>query len=276
VPDRIYTALSTFDQHDSSFVGVRKGDVNNTWALPPFAASRQADANSAAERLELRLDDVEAVAEQVFLPVTLGQGRAAAGAELHLEYDPEHLTFAGVTSEAMKDATVNHDGSMVHLVWEDLDHSIDLSTERIVAELRFLVVAPPDGFTEVNISSAEIVDETGTPFSLDIRNARVSASGGDQESLPGEYALGQNYPNPFNPETNISFYLPSTGKVTLAVYNLLGQQVRLLRSGTMGAGTHTVSWDGRDDAGRPVSSGVYLYRLQSADYTASRKMLLMK
>jgi flagellar hook assembly protein FlgD len=91
-----------------------------------------------------------------------------------------------------------------------------------------------------------------------------------------ETVLLQNYPNPFNPETDITFYLPRQTSVTLAIYNMLGQQVAILASGQLAAGLHTVHWDGRDASGRLVSSGIYLYRLNSSEFTESRKMLLLK
>ena len=93
----------------------------------------------------------------------------------------------------------------------------------------------------------------------------------ERAGLPAEFALSQNYPNPFNPETVIEFALPQSGDVSLVVYNLRGEEVALLLSGTMPAGNHRVSWD----ASR-LASGVYLYRLQAGDFVQTRKMLLLK
>ncbi len=95
-------------------------------------------------------------------------------------------------------------------------------------------------------------------------------------SRPRELALHQNFPNPFNPQTIIEFELPSDGHVRIDVYNLLGQQVRGLVAGPQGAGRHTVSWDARDDQGRLVAAGVYLYRLTADSRVLIRKMLLLK
>jgi hypothetical protein len=94
--------------------------------------------------------------------------------------------------------------------------------------------------------------------------------------LPDRFELYQNYPNPFNPSTEIRFSLPSAGEVRLEVYNMLGQKVATLVDGYLEAGEHIAIWEGTDLAGRPVSTGVYLYRLQSGDLTASKKMLLLK
>jgi len=101
-------------------------------------------------------------------------------------------------------------------------------------------------------------------------------AGGVVNNLPGEYSLSQNYPNPFNPTTSISFNLPVAGHVELAVYNLLGQKVATVIDGTLAAGQHEVIWNGSDQNGVAVSSGVYFYRLKSATFNQTRKMTLMK
>lgn len=93
---------------------------------------------------------------------------------------------------------------------------------------------------------------------------------------PLHFELLPNFPNPFNPETVIRYQLSDVSDVKLAIYNVLGELVRNLRQRREMPGLHTVRWDGRDDAGRPVSSGVYIYRLESAQQTAARKMILLR
>ncbi len=88
--------------------------------------------------------------------------------------------------------------------------------------------------------------------------------------------LEQNMPNPFNPLTEIKFALPQTGHVDLAVYDLSGRRVRTLVSGTVSAGEQTITWNGRDEAGQTVPSGMYFYRLNTGTDTMSRKMTLLK
>ena len=93
---------------------------------------------------------------------------------------------------------------------------------------------------------------------------------------PSEFAVTGNFPNPFNPETSIQFTLPENGMVNLAVYNIMGQKVRELIADRMQAGTHSVIWDGKDDMGNIVSSGIYLSRLISGEHVAANRMLLLK
>jgi len=94
--------------------------------------------------------------------------------------------------------------------------------------------------------------------------------------LPGDYALYPNYPNPFNPSTTVRYDLPEQAQVEIAIYNIAGQRVRTLVSGTQSAGRQEVVWDGCDDSGSRVSSGVYLYRMSAGDFVRSRKMMLLK
>ena len=97
------------------------------------------------------------------------------------------------------------------------------------------------------------------------------------ELVPTEFTLSQNYPNPFNPSTTIKFGLPKEAPVTLEIYNVLGVKVRTLIAGeTMSAAFHTLVWDGKNDGGIAVPSGVYLYRVHADQFQASKKMTLIK
>ncbi len=98
----------------------------------------------------------------------------------------------------------------------------------------------------------------------------------DHVFLPKQIELAQNYPNPFNPATTIRFGLPENGLVRLSVYNILGQKVKELVNGRQVAGYHEILWDGRNESGMAVSSGVYIYRLETATGVKARKMLLVK
>jgi hypothetical protein len=88
--------------------------------------------------------------------------------------------------------------------------------------------------------------------------------------------LGANYPNPFNPTTTIAFDLAAAGNVSLEVFNIRGQKVTTLVNDEFTAGLHMVNWDGVDSYGRSVSSGIYFYKMTTDDFTATRKMILMK
>lgn len=98
----------------------------------------------------------------------------------------------------------------------------------------------------------------------------------DNPAQPFTFDLAQNYPNPFNPQTTIKFSLAKRGKVTIQIYNVLGQKIKTLIDAVKPAGAYSIVWDGKNDIGLPVSSGVYFYKMKSADFVEVRKMLLLK
>jgi hypothetical protein len=99
---------------------------------------------------------------------------------------------------------------------------------------------------------------------------------GERQMRAERFALYQNYPNPFNPNTAISFTLSSRSRVSLDIYNILGQNVRGLINQEMPAGDYKVVWDGKDNSGKSVSTGIYLYRLNAGEFAQTRKMVLLK
>jgi hypothetical protein len=172
-------------------------------------------------------------------------------------------------------------------------------------------VAEPTGSTVMQSSYGAFAGDNGADISQNTGNARVLMSGyafqnirDDNESgdtdrddyLAGIFTflgtladqstsaapapvnrLEQNYPNPFNPQTTIAFSIKQRARVRIDVYNVAGQRVRSLLDETRAAGSYTdVRWDGTDAAGSPVASGVYFYRLAAADFSQTRKMVLLK
>ena len=94
--------------------------------------------------------------------------------------------------------------------------------------------------------------------------------------MPGYFTLNQNYPNPFNPITNIRYTVHKPGLVTLAVYNVLGQRVRILVNRELIPGEYSEQWDATDDRGLAVSSGIYFYRIQLGDFAKTKRMMLVR
>lgn len=94
--------------------------------------------------------------------------------------------------------------------------------------------------------------------------------------LPDEFALSQNYPNPFNPQTQIFFSLPTDANVMLSIYNILGENIRVLIDGHRTAGIQTVIWDGKNNKGQDAASGIYFYKLQANNFIETKKMSLIR
>lgn len=127
-----------------------------------------------------------------------------------------------------------------------------------------------------SMANAKSVYIPGNPASALI-TPTTSVEDNYDSIIPSAFSLEQNYPNPFNPTTNIVFSLPKLAEVKLTIYTLLGQRVAVLVDNEKrAAGKHTVQWDGRDKTGNLVPSGVYIYKIESGDFSQARKMLLMK
>ncbi|MBL7959561.1 fibronectin type III domain-containing protein [bacterium] len=151
---------------------------------------------------------------------------------------------------------------------------------------------PPDvKAVLIDITNNEIIDVNGQNSVYDFRSQKQNTfkliAGKtdyvDREvnvvkaSLPGEFNLSQNYPNPFNPETQIKFDVARSGNISIKVYNILGQEIVTLANGYFETGRdYSVNWNGKDQLGRPVASGLYIYRLEAGKIAKTKKMLLVK
>jgi hypothetical protein len=130
-----------------------------------------------------------------------------------------------------------------------------------------------------SLGSAQALDIMNGSYEVNLvlQPGAVTGVGGDDNNLPESVQLYGNYPNPFNPTTKISFGLPAETEVKISIYNLLGQKINELFNGRLGAGNHSVHWNGRDYSGRFAPSGIYFYSLQTGENPLMvKKMTLMK
>ncbi len=138
--------------------------------------------------------------------------------------------------------------------------------------------------TVVNVQGIMSQYKSGSPYTSGYQlipryasdlNYTISVKN-DELINPKAFSLGQNFPNPFNPTTMITYEVPKASDISVKVYNLLGQEIRTLFSGKQNAGKHAIQWDGRDNAGRAVSTGIYFYRLNAPNFVQTRKMIMIK
>ncbi|QXD16220.1 T9SS type A sorting domain-containing protein [Rhodocaloribacter litoris] len=139
-------------------------------------------------------------------------------------------------------------------------------------EVKLVLVAPGPGRSFFFVHFSDLCDHT---VRID-PELYLYAVGTETLEAPESFALEPNYPNPFHGTTTIRFMLPEAATVRLAVYDLLGREVTTLFSGELPAGSHTVSWAGRDARGALLPSGVYLYRLEAGTFVQTRHMTLLK
>ena len=110
---------------------------------------------------------------------------------------------------------------------------------------------------------------------LDLRNETVVHIQ-ETSKLPNKFVIHHNYPNPFNPVTTLRYDLPEQANVNIIIYDMLGRQVKSLINQTQDAGFKSVLWNATNDNDKPVSAGVYLYKIQAGDFVQTKKMVLLK
>ena len=134
-----------------------------------------------------------------------------------------------------------------------------------------------DGATDLVVLGRSVEGGPGGAFVFLNQGVPATAIAAETAATPMAFALGANYPNPFNPATTIPLtVLAGAGDVDLTIYNILGQPVRHVWAGPLAAGSHRLTWDGRDAQGQSVADGVYLYRVQVDEQTRTRKMVKLE
>lgn len=167
------------------------------------------------------------------------------------------------------------------VVTTDSAWSVTPSTATILPgdSIIFSVAFQPEATTESGKIQYLIFSHNGIKGVDSVAVTGDVTTGIDEEKTgdtPGSYSLGQNYPNPFNPTTSMKFTIPKAGMVNFTIYNILGQEVRTLIRESMSAGLHEVVFDGRNNFGEQLASGVYVYQIHSENFVMARKMALTK
>ena len=202
--------------------------------------------------------------------------RDLAGVQLEIEFDP---TWVTMFDPALTPVT---EGFQLFCGTEDNVQRIgivDLSGQRTLSAgegcILTLSVAASD-LRSIKIKKVLLVDTKATALTTEAWEELDGESEKPSQSRPERFSLSQNYPNPFNPTTGISYALPRDVHVRLSVYNVLGRKVAQLVDEPQTAGYKTVWWNGTDEQGDQVASGVYFYRLQTEEFSEVRKMVLVK
>lgn len=223
---------------------------------------------SATQQLALALADVECEqGEWIDVPVNVSGAVDLRALSLAVSYDIRMLDFEGAVGGAMLPK-----GSPFFV--KDVDGMLRVDAAAIsetgmvgdgeAVILRFR--AKQNGTNGPRIVSALARDSRNNP--IEVRT--------EQFAIPTQITLEQNYPNPFNPSTTIRFALPEARMVEIAVFDLLGRKVRTIVAGAMTEGMHSASFDGRDDLGAALPSGLYIYRLVAGSASVQRSMMLAK
>jgi hypothetical protein len=219
------------------------------------------------------------VGDEFFLDATISQAASLRGYGFSIRYDETLFEFsdAVVSEDNLLSANgavtpvflaVNTPGELV--VGNVITEGDVVSEAGLATRITFKVIKGFEGESSIDVIDGQILDHVYMVNEVkSLGSARIVV-------LPDQYELSQNYPNPFNPTTTIKYALPEPADVNIQVYNIVGQVVRtLVDEGKMG-GYYRVYWDGRDDNGYDLASGVYFYRIVAGEFHAVKKMLLVK
>jgi len=241
------------------------GDVNLGWA-GSAALAKDAGKTAAYSSMSANIEKVNAFnVEHIEIPVVIDP----AGQELNtlvmsLEYDPTCLKYVTTkTTERTRDFMLAANGleeGKVHIAMAGVK---GLRSKTEMVHLIF-----------------KVVDKKATDAVSDLRFAGIQANDAIMtnynDAVPETFGLSQNYPNPFNPQTMIEYQLPEECDVRLTIYNVMGQKVRVLVDELKNAGYYKINWDGRDNSGESVSSGMYFYSIKAGDFGLTKKMVKME
>jgi hypothetical protein len=274
-PRGIPTTDNVVDYEDLAIFAINFGVVSPNLKVAPILGGSEVTGEL---RLGLRLPEREvAIGDEFDVGVQLQNNPGTVKAvHFMVRYDPSQLEFVSqgrslALQQSSEQVFYNgrHRGETVDVCLALLGEGSTIGGSGELATLRFRLLRPG---SELRLEGVDLRDVENSRLVV----ANTTGAVAVVSDVPRSYGLSQNYPNPFNPETEIAYQIPQEGLVSIAIYNIHGQLVRTLVNSHQVAGTHTVRWDGRNSDGYEVSSGVYLYRMVSGDYRATRKMLMIK
>ena len=211
--------------------------------------------------------------EQIFLNFNLDSIRVIGSVGITFSYDPEIIQFVDQSSRLDENWT-----SLFY--YDSINHIITLQVADLNQEQRIQPINKQFRFKFKKLIDAD----TEVEWTIDMRNRSGQIKQIFTQSyqfntiapLPEVYALHQNYPNPFNPTTTIRYDLPEDSNVRISIYNLLGQEVKLLTNNFEAAGYKTIRWHGKDKFNQDVSAGIYFLLMETSNFTSTRKLILLK
>jgi hypothetical protein len=275
-------AFADFINFANSF-GVTASTINGN-PIPstkPVFAPRQPGVNDNVELSMNLSSDRVLPGETVTVNVSLANASSLLGFGFELSYDADKFEFvesAPAESDLLKSnggetpVFLSHSAEPGRLsIANAIVSGSPVEGQGEVASLTFRVLREFEDDTRFEIANGIVFD------SKNLQNPVVAMGSLEVQSTPVEFALLQNFPNPFNPETTIKYNLAETANVQLRIYNVVGQVVRTLVAEPQNAGRYTVRWNGTDDRGTAVSSGIYFYQLTAGgQFQDVRKLMLLK
>ena len=262
------------DLSGQDFIGVKVGDVNNTWDA---STARLATAGN----LQVQLNDQQVIpGSEVLVPVKVYDFKNVSGYQFTLNWDPKVLEYQSIENGATQAAFGSHRVSEGKLTtaWDDpAGKSQTLPEGSAIFYVKFKAIGEVNTQTDVAITS----DLTrSVAYNQDLQQLNVKAIKASialrSTAAPviTGYTLHQNAPNPFSQSgTTIRFSIPEQEEVIISIYNSLGQLVRTYRN-TYAAGEHEIFWDGKNSKGHTLSKGTYFYRMEAGKFSEARRAVI--
>jgi len=259
---RSYLPLDS-TQLDQDYLGIVYGDVSGNWS-----GANQGGTNVLTE---LNIESIEHTDNKKWLvPLTIRLSGNAFSGKINLSFNDSDLKFQS--------------GSLVNSSSDEILFAVNEQNEQISfafasaqalnnQEIRIKLLFEELKAVTPSASDFEFVDVT-----IDDKNTTVTVVENESaHELPVDWQLSQNHPNPFNPETNITYQVPKTSLVKIEVFNLLGQRIKtLVNEEKKTPGTYQVNWNGMDEQGKSMVSGIYLYRMQTLYFSQMKRMILLR
>ncbi len=257
---RTYLPLQS-DQQSQDFVGILGGDVSGNWSTLTGTAS--ASVAVAYDAFQPTADN------RTKLAIDLKIAANVSGGNFKLILNDPRLQFRQCRVTQPASSKVIHAAAAAkQTVTVAFAADQPLTNQTITFEFIFDRAAAAD----LSLSDVAMVD-----VMIDDQHHTITAiDRSPNQDLPGRWDLLQNYPNPFNSETTIGYQVPKTMAVRIEVFNLMGQRLRTLVNAVKKAGHYRIQWDGLDDRGRHVGSGIFIYKIKAGDFEATRKMVLAR
>jgi len=256
----------------ANFKAYLLGDVSLNWGSTVLAKAEESRVFSV---VELTMENPQKCSDQEFMiPIGLENVNQEINALIFtLEYDSSLITYksSSLTSLSHNFTLVDNgtEPGKVHFAMASVNGVVEPGKVlNLVFEAKKEVKALGADFNIARAFVNDLAPSTLNSLHLDFEKLQLG--------IPQDFALSNNYPNPFNPETIIEYQLPGNVQVSLRIFDILGKEVRTLVNEEQDAGYYKVLWDGKNEAGRMVASGLYFYVLEAENYRSMKKMILTK
>lgn len=274
---RTYTNIMQ-DLQNQDFVGIKLGDVNNSW--DPATPKLSANGN-----VQMAIGNYSAYPEsEIVIPVRVKDFRNITGYQFTLSWNPEVLRFIGVSNKALNGyfgLNRTAEGLLTTSWYDELVQPVTLSDSETVFELNFLAAGNDGASSEIRMDSKLAASEAynGNLDMLEItaRNGMVKVNGGFP-SIANHQSSAFNlqvFPNPFKEAASISFAVPEDQVADILIYNIEGKLVKESK-GFYSAGHHQILWDGRNSSGECLSAGCYYIKVNAGSSTGVAKVMRVK